>query len=180
MTDRLQLLIDTRRVSSSLPATARTKYQKGLTTALSAVYESLTLDDALGVMNDANDDFFDFIASPTSLNKLLRKWDPKIDPKQLTEPQKRQHLSKLSNGRVAPHNPRSLNLSQFLQMSSREASARLAPLLSLSKLPDLKAIKKKWDPHSPAMSERRALVTHLLQLASKEVLVTPKPRRGKR
>lgn len=180
MTDRLQLLIDTRRVSNSLPATARTKYQKGLTTALSALYESLTLDDALSVMNDANDDFFDFVASPTSLNKLLRKWDPKIDPKQLTEPQKRQHLSKLSNGRVAPHNPRSINLSQFVQLSSREATARLAPLLSFSKLPDLKAIKKKWDPYSPAIPDRRTLISHLLRLASKEVSVTPKPQRTRR
>lgn len=180
MTDRLQLLIDTRRVSSSLPATARTKYQKGLTTALSALYESLTLDDAISVMDDANDDFFDFVASPTSLNKLLRKWDPKIDPKQLTEPQKRQHLSKLSNGRVAAHNPRSLDLNYFVQMSPREATARLAPLLNLSKLPDIKAIKKKWDPHSPVISERRTLIAHLLQLASKEVSVTSKPQRRKR
>lgn len=180
MTDRLQLLIDTRRASSSLPATARTKYQKGLSTALTALYESLTLDDALSVMDDANDDFFDFVASPTSLNKLLKKWDPKIDPKQLTEPQKRQHLSKLSNGRVASYNPRSLNLSHFVQMSPREASSRLAPLLSFSKLPDLKAIKKKWDPHSPAISDRRALIDCLLQLASKEVSVAPKPKRGKR
>lgn len=175
MTDRLQLLLDMRRVSDAAPATTNQKYLSSLSAAIDVVFKTLSLEQVRAINADATEDIILRVLPAATLQQLLTKWDPRVEGSALNEPEKRRHLVALSAGLLDPHQPTLLKLSRFRDLDARDAERQLKRLLSISKTPDLSKLRKSWDPVGKTVVERVELVENLLDLGVGRREVTKKP-----
>lgn len=164
MTDRLQLLLDIRHFSDAAAATTNKEYLSSLSEAIDVVFKALTLAQARTLNADAAEDIILRVLPAATLKTLLTKWDPSVEGSALNEPEKRNHLLALSQGRSDPHQPALLKLSQFQALDRRDAERELKQLLSISKTGDLKKLRKSWDVHGRTVVEREELIEILLDL----------------